>query len=257
MSNRLGRNFFARETLAVARDLLGKRLVRRLVPPQICNSPETFGSLRPEALATGPKRVRGPGLPAILPAERPDTSGSARAGLLVGGRIVEVEAYVGETDTACHASRGPTPRNRVLYGPPGTAYVYFTYGMHWLLNVVTEREGYPAAVLLRAIEPDLGLEHLLRARPGRRQTELTSGPARLTLSLGIDGAFNSVDLTTSKDLWIEDAPPLEDDQVRRCPRVGIDYAAPRDRRAPWRLLVTGSLHLSRAPGGQRPTRRKR
>ncbi len=161
-----------------------------------------------------------------------------------GGRIVEVEAYVGEEDTACHASRGRTERNRVLYGPPGLAYVYFTYGMHWMLNVVTEREGFPAAVLIRAIEPELGLEAIRERRPGRADVELTSGPARLCQALGIDRLLNEADFVLGEDLFIEEWQAVPDLAILRTPRIGIDYASRKDRIAPWRLLIRSSHHTT-------------
>src|SRR5512147_937409 len=96
------------------------------------------------------------------------------------GMIVETEAYIGEEDPACHAHRGQTNRNRVMYGAPGISYVYFTYGNHWMLNFVTEREHFPAAVLIRAVEPTGGIESMRRRRQVERDTDLTSGPGKLT-----------------------------------------------------------------------------
>jgi len=198
MPDRLERSFFERPTLVVARDLLGRTLVR---------------SVGRECL---------------------------------GGRIVEVEAYVGEEDTACHASSGRTPRNAVMYGPPGFAYVYFTYGMHWMLNVVTEREGFPAAVLLRAIEPEIGLQAIRRRRRGRSDNELTSGPARLCQALGITGAQNGADLVAGSELYLEAGEPVDPGDVVQTPRIGIAYAEPKDRDAPWRFLVRTSHYASQA-----------
>src|SRR6185436_17424348 len=103
---------------------------------------------------------------------------------------VETEAYRGEEDLACHASRGKTRRNEPLYRRPGTLYVYFTYGLHWLVNVVTERRGLPAAVLLRAAEPLAGLEAMRARRAGRADHELLRGPASLCRALAIDGALD-------------------------------------------------------------------
>jgi len=111
------------------------------------------------------------------------------------GKIVETEAYYGEGDPASHSFRGKTERSSVMWGPPGTAYVYFTYGMHFLLNVVTEREGVPGAVLIRALEPLKGIEIMQKNRGKKKLTELTTGPAKLTRAFGIDGRFNRRDLT--------------------------------------------------------------
>lgn len=166
-------------------------------------------------------------------------------GKQLGGRIVEVEAYIGEADTACHACRGPTRRNEAMYGPPGRAYVYFTYGMHWMLNVVTEREGFPAAVLLRALEPTMGLKILRSRRGDRADTELTSGPARLCQALGIDRAHNGLDLLTAKELFLAVGEPVREEDVLATPRIGIDYAQRRDREALWRFALKSSPHVSR------------
>ncbi len=195
----LSRDFYARPTLDVARDLLGKVLRHRT----------------PEGVASG--------------------------------RIVEVEAYIGESDPACHAAPGPTTRNRPLYGPPGVAYVYLNYGLHDLVNAVTEDEGSPAAVLIRALEPLDGLE-LMRARRARakwRQGKpeppdhaLCRGPGNLTTALGITLAQNMRPLTRGA-LVIED----RGDQVLRVvwgPRVGIRVGTDR----PWRALVADSPAVS-------------
>jgi len=180
------------------------------------------------------------------------------------GRIVETEAYIGEADTACHASRGLTARNAVMFGPPGHAYVYFTYGMHWMLNVVTEREGFPAAVLIRAVEPIEGIEAIRRRRRGRSDRELTSGPARLCTAFAIDRTLNGADLVDGPDLMIEPGPMSAVDAIASGPRVGIDYAAPEDRDAPWRFWIGGNRWVSRGgrsagaegPPGRRLGRQK-
>lgn len=158
----------------------------------------------------------------------------------VAGRIVEAEAYVGEDDPACHASRGRTARNGIMYGPPGFAYVYFTYGMHYLLNAVTEPEGFPAAVLIRSVEPLVGLD-LMAARRGTEEVRLlTSGPARLTEAFGIAKAQNGADLT---------AGPLAIHRPRSAPgskvvwtgRVGIRRGTER----PWRCYLAESPYVSK------------
>ncbi|MBI4601942.1 MAG: DNA-3-methyladenine glycosylase [Planctomycetes bacterium] len=163
----------------------------------------------------------------------------------LSGTVVEVEAYIGQDDTACHASRGLTPRNAVMFGPPSFAYVYFTYGMHWMLNVVTEAEGFPAAVLIRALEPSEGSGLMRRLRGGRSDRELASGPARLCEALAIDGALNGTDMVRGDDLFFERGPPVAEGVVLRTPRIGIDYARRRDRVAPWRLVVAGSPFATR------------
>ena len=115
------------------------------------------------------------------------------AGTLLVGAIVETEAYVGERDLACHAKVGRTPRTRIMYGPPGFAYVYFTYGMHWMLNLVTEPEGFPAAVLIRAIQPLEGTSCMQDRRGGKPLSQLANGPAKLTQALGIAREENGLD----------------------------------------------------------------
>src|SRR5512136_1401292 len=143
-------------------------------------------------------------------------------GQRLSGLIVETEAYIGETDQACHARFGCTARNAVMYGRPGCAYVYFTYGMHWMLNVVSEEENFPAAVLIRAAEPLEGIDLIKQHRPVPRAIDLCRGPAKLTQALRIDRALNGVDLCNRHgDLWIEPGTPLPARSVSRGPRVGL------------------------------------
>jgi len=211
---RLRRAFFARPTLEVALDLIGRRLVR------------------------------------------------VRRGRRLSGRIVEVEAYVGETDTACHGRSGSTPRNRVLFGAPGLAYVYFTYGMHHLLNLVTETEGFPSAVLLRAVEPEEGVERMTRLREenagrngrlaaaARRPANwLAGGPARLCRALDVDLRLNGRDVVEGERLFLEEGEPPDLRRIARTPRIGIEYAKARDRLAPWRYALRDSPCLSRPLAG--------
>jgi DNA-3-methyladenine glycosylase len=193
----LDRAFFDRDTLAVARDLLGCRLVH-----------ET-----PRGRATG--------------------------------RIVEVEAYHGEEDPACHAAAGRTARTAPLYGLPGFAYVYFIYGMYHCFNVVTRAEGHPSAVLVRALEPIEGLELMRERRATRRRAsggvsdrELANGPGKLCDALGITLAENRADLIASS-LRIE--PGERPDGIVWTPRVGISVGTDRF----WRCFVKGSPHVSR------------
>jgi DNA-3-methyladenine glycosylase len=180
---KLARAFYDRDTVLVARELLGKHLVHRVA---------------------GVERV---------------------------GRIVEVEAYLGPHDLAAHSARGLTERTRVMFGPPGHAYVYLIYGMHWCMNVVTEEAGHASAVLLRALEPVRNIE-------GR-----TQGPALLCKAMGIDKRLNAQDLL-SEDLFIAD--PGDDAKIRivRRPRIGVDYAGHWARRL-LRFYVAGNAFVSR------------
>jgi DNA-3-methyladenine glycosylase len=173
-----------------------------------------------------------------------------RRGTRTSGRIVEVEAYIGESDPACHAAPGPTRRNAPLYGPPGFAYVYLNYGIHCLVNVITEQEGSPAAVLIRALEPLEGLAVMRRRRartmkgrplrPSRRlsDAELCRGPGNLTMAMGITLEDNWVDLVGQR-LFIEDPGP-HDMAVRRGPRIGIRVGTDRQ----WRIYVGGHPAVS-------------
>jgi len=165
---------------------------------------------------------------------------------LASGVIVETEAYIGESDPACHAAPGPTARNAPLYGPPGIAYVYLNYGIHYLVNAVTESEGSPAAVLIRALEPLEG-EGLMRRRRARgtgrsardfTAAELCRGPGNLTRALGITLRQNSSDLTASA-LRIEDRR-LEARDVAWTPRIGINVGVEWE----WRCVAVGSDALS-------------
>lgn len=188
MNHCLTREFYARPTLQVARELLGQRLVR------------------------------------VLDGQR------------LGGRIVETEAYIGETDKANHAARGWRLRHAVMYGPPGLAYIYQIYGVHHAFNAVTEAEGFPAAVLIRAIAADEGLNVIALRRSGRPAADWTSGPGRLTQALALDLRLNGVDLTRPAELWIEADADIDDMDVLTTPRVGVggDDVA---RAAPWRFVA--------------------
>jgi DNA-3-methyladenine glycosylase len=157
-------------------------------------------------------------------------------GLELSGMIIETEAYCGKEDSACHAHRGKTKRNSVMFGPPGHAYVYFTYGMHYLLNMVTEAEDKPCAVLIRAILPIAGLEEM-EARRKRKGPELTKGPAKLCQALGIDKSLNGWNLTSGDQLWVEDYKNIPAKLITATPRIGIDYAKEQHRKALWRFVV--------------------
>jgi len=185
--------FYARKTVAVARELLGHLLV------------STVGGERCVA------------------------------------RIVETEAYVGPHDSASHAfGWHRSPRNEVMYGRPGLLYVYFTYGMHWCANIVTEREGYPAAVLLRAAEPVEGVEVMRRRRGGVRDEEIASGPAKLAQALGIAG-FLDGHAVTRPPLWVGGGEPVSARRRSRSVRVGVRRG---DRRL-LRFFEVGNRHVSR------------
>jgi DNA-3-methyladenine glycosylase len=149
------------------------------------------------------------------------------------GKIVEVEAYIGESDPACHAFRGLTPRTKIMYGTAGHAYVYFNYGMYFLLNVVTEREGFPAAVLIRALEPVFGFTGD-DARPA-------SGPGKLCRSMQIDKELNGEPLT-GKRLWIGElqSGAKEDFEIRWSPRIGISVG--QDKL--WRAYIANNRFVS-------------
>lgn len=138
------------------------------------------------------------------------------------GKVIEVEAYVGPQDKACHASKGRTPRTDVLFGPPGISYVYLIYGMYHCLNVVTEREEFPAAVLIRAIEVD---------------GQLIDGPGRLCRAFRIDRSLNRLDMTGGESLWFEDrGANMLRGKIDRFPRIGVDYAGEWAKK-PWRFRL--------------------
>jgi DNA-3-methyladenine glycosylase len=192
---RLPRSFFSRPALAVARQLLGTRLVR---------------------LDNGER---------------------------ISGLIVEAEAYSGEDDLGCHCRHGRTPRTRVMYGPPGHAYIYFTYGMHWCLNFVAEQEGFPAAVLIRAIQPVEGLEMIAARRGKQPQKHWTDGPAKICQALALDGASNGVDLCSPQALlWLEEGEPVPDEHVLATPRIGLNNVPEPWRSIPWRFLVKSGIN---------------
>ncbi|MEW6716953.1 MAG: DNA-3-methyladenine glycosylase [Chloroflexota bacterium] len=156
----------------------------------------------------------------------------------LGGYISETEAYIGENDLACHARVGRTTRNAVMYGPPGHAYVYFTYGMHWMLNIVTEVEGFPAAVLIRAIEPLEGLDLIATQRPGRQRSEWTNGPAKLCQALCIDGQLNGVDVCAREAvIFLEKGIQIPDSRVTISSRVGLNTVPEPWRSVPWRFVA--------------------
>ena len=158
------------------------------------------------------------------------------------GIILETEAYVGLEDRASHASRGRTPRTTVMFGPAGFAYVYVIYGLHHCLNAVTEPEGYPAAVLIRAVQPREGLD-LMRARRRKQEISLlASGPGRLCQAFGIERGLSGVDLC-GDTLFIEDHHVSPADIVATT-RIGVDYAGPW-KDMPWRFYIAGHPGVSK------------
>jgi len=192
---KLPSSFYARPVLAVARDCIGKILVRRT----------------PEGLT--------------------------------GGRIVECEAYRGPKDLAAHSSRGRTPRTEAMFGPPGRAYVYLLYGISWAFNIVVAKEGEPHAVLVRALEPTLGLDLMAVRRGVPADSRLvTNGPGKLCQALGITKADYGRDLTGDV-LYLIDGPC---GKVARSPRINVDYAGVWAER-PWRFFERGNRFISVAP----------
>jgi len=162
------------------------------------------------------------------------------------GRIVETEAYFGPADGASHARSGRTPRTEVMFGPLGHAYVYFTYGMHWLLNVVARRNHPAGAVLLRAVEPLEGIQAMRRLRNGRPDNELTNGPAKLCQAFGVTGELNMADLSNpAGPLCILPGPAVPDSAVATGPRIGINSAPEPWRSRPLRYWLQDNHFVSR------------
>lgn len=176
-------------------------------------------------------------------------------GQALSGMVVETEAYVGVEDSACHAAKGRTARTEVMFGPPGclpsgkVAYIYIIYGIHFMLNVVTEAEERPCAVLIRGLEPLTGRSYM-RQRRSKSDRKLTNGPARLCQALNIDRTLNRWNLTQGQQLWFEDYQVIPPEREHMCstlcgPRIGIDSACPKDRQAPWRFWIQDNLYVSR------------
>lgn len=192
-TNPLTREFFARPTLQVARELIGKRLVR------------------------------------------------LENGRRIAGYINEAEAYIGEEDQACHARAGRTKRTEIMYGKPGFAYIYFTYGMHWLLNLVTEEAGFPAAVLIRSIWPSEGVDLIASRREGVLPARWTDGPGKITQALNIDGSLNGIDVCApGAAIFLEDGVSIPDSIVTKTPRVGLNSVPEPWKSLPWRFLAQGT-----------------
>lgn len=173
-------------------------------------------------------------------------------GRLLSGIIVETEAYCDgdERDLACHGERvndaQPTPRTAVMFGPAGVAYVYFTYGVHWMFNVVTGQVGQPNAVLVRALEPVDGIELMIVHRGGRPSTHLTNGPAKLAQALAIDKSHNGANLCQPDGvIWIEDGPAVPESQIAVGPRIGLGKTPEPWYSIPWRYWVAGNPFVSK------------
>ncbi len=156
----------------------------------------------------------------------------------VGGIIVEAEAYDGEQDLACHARVGRTERNKVMYLQGGHAYVYFTYGMHWMLNCVTGEIGYPSAVLIRSIMPNEGLDFIKDQRQDVSDKVWCNGPAKLTKALAITGALNGSNLCDPMGiLFIENGVEISDSKIKITPRIGIQSTPEPWLSKPWRYVA--------------------
>jgi DNA-3-methyladenine glycosylase len=160
-------------------------------------------------------------------------------GLSMGGRLVEVEAYIGEDDPGCHACRGMTPRNEIMYGEPGYLYVYFTYGNHYMLNIVTERKGFPAAVLLRGMEPMYGVDIMMKNRGVEQITDIASGPGKMAKALGITTAQKGEDLTGKHIYLLDDK--MEISEIWQSPRIGLTDG--RDKL--WRFFLPDNPYVSK------------
>lgn len=165
-------------------------------------------------------------------------------------RITEVEAYRFPDDTANHARAGETARNAAMWGPPGRCYVYLCYGMHHMLNLSTGRAGEGAAVLIRAAEPVAGLHEIMRRRKASKDgPALLTGPGKIGQALGLDTSWSHHPVHEPGGVEVHDAPAVK--EILAGPRVGIDYAAPADQAAPWRLAVAGTTWVSQPRGLRR------
>lgn len=204
MNKKLGQNFYARNTLKVARGLLGKYLIRKV----------------------GSKKIE--------------------------GKIVETEAYMGLDDLASHASRGKTPRTKIMFGLPGVAYIYLIYGMYYCFNIVTEKDNFPAAVLIRAVEPVLRSSSFAGQTKLRNKNNLsvvalakTDGPGKLSRYFKINKSLNGENLVKSEKLWLEDkGEKIKTSQIISKKRIGVDYAK-HCAEYPWRFYIKNSPHISK------------
>jgi len=173
-------------------------------------------------------------------------------GYRLSGIIVETEAYCDaeKPDLACHGDRAnngrPTPRSAVMFGPAGYAYVYFTYGMHWMFNVVTGETGTASAVLIRALEPVEGKSRMAQNRNHRPDIELTNGPAKLAQALAIDRSLNAANLCdVSGVIWLEDSPPVPQEYISIGPRIGLGKTPEPWLSIPWRFWIKENQFVSK------------
>jgi DNA-3-methyladenine glycosylase len=172
-------------------------------------------------------------------------------GVRLAGRIVETEAYE-PGDPASHGFRGPTPRNATMFGAPGHLYVYFTYGHHWMANVVTRGRGTGSAVLLRALEPLEGLDPMRERRDRSDPLDLCSGPGKLAKALGLDRTHDGVDLVHGRAVWLEAGTPLAGGRIRRSTRVGVSVGVEQE----WRFYEADSPWVSKWRGAPPPRTRR-
>ncbi|RME60245.1 MAG: DNA-3-methyladenine glycosylase [Candidatus Dadabacteria bacterium] len=165
-------------------------------------------------------------------------------GVITGGIIVETEAYHGPTDEACHCHYGKTKRNEVMFKEGGHLYVYFTYGMHYCANIVAEKEGIGAAVLLRALEPTVGIETMLRRRKVREIKDIANGPAKLCQALKLTSKLNGEDLLSSSRVWlVKPRRVLKSQEIQCAERIGISKA----KDLPWRFFIKDNKFVSVYP----------
>lgn len=162
---------------------------------------------------------------------------------VLAGRIVETEAYFGQDDPPSHASAGRTRRSETMWKRPGLVYVYLVYGVHYMFNVVTERDRVPGAVLIRAVEPTTGTRRMMENRGKGSTGGLTDGPGKLTEALGITLEENELDLVNSAELWIEGGKTVEDSRIERSTRIGVSTG----KEEKLRFYVRGNDHVSRGP----------
>lgn len=162
----------------------------------------------------------------------------------LSGTIVETEAYIGENDTACHASKGKTVRTEVMFGKAGVSYIYLIYGIYSMLNIVTEKEGVSAAVLIRAIDPVDGID-IMRANRKSTGVNITNGPGKLCQAFGIDKELNKQNLILSEKIWVEDFRAIGAQHVVSGSRIGISYASEYDQKVHRRFWIKNNRYVSK------------